>query len=115
MALFERHHIFSRAECFSRHDIMLENYIHVLSIEAATMVDMARRSILPACIRFAAEMAKDASLIKEAGGMPAPVSDIVRDLSSLIGKIKAGISALEELNANAGGRKEPVSNRPLLL
>ena len=105
VALFERHHIFSRAECFSRHDIMLENYIHVLSIEATTMVDMARRSILPACIRFAAEMAKDASLIKEAGGMPAPVSDIVRDLSSLIGKIKAGISALEELNANAGEEK----------
>ena len=46
--LFTRHHIFTEPEMHSRYEILLENYCKVLNIEALTMLDMARKEIVPA-------------------------------------------------------------------
>ena len=40
--------IFSEAEIHSRYEICLENYCKTVNIEGLTMVDMARKEILPA-------------------------------------------------------------------
>jgi len=46
--LFARHNIFSESEMFSRKDILIESYCKVISIEAATMLEIARKDIFPA-------------------------------------------------------------------
>ena len=51
------HKVFSVAELESRCDIMLDNYCKSVLIEANTMVDMARKQILPAVEGYAAELA----------------------------------------------------------
>ena len=51
------HQVFSVAELESRCEIMLENYCKTVIIEANTMVDMARKQILPAVEGYAAELA----------------------------------------------------------
>ncbi|MDE5765162.1 MAG: glutamine synthetase III [Ruminococcus sp.] len=51
------HGIFTEAEIYSRCDIMLENYIKAVNIEALTMIDMARKEIIPAVSRFTADTA----------------------------------------------------------
>ncbi|MDE6785056.1 MAG: glutamine synthetase type III, partial [Ruminococcus sp.] len=51
------HGIFTEAEIYSRCDIMLENYIKAVNIEALTMIDMARKEIIPAVTRFTADTA----------------------------------------------------------
>lgn len=51
------HKVFSVAELESRCEIMLENYCKTVVIEANTMVDMARKQILPAVEGYAAELA----------------------------------------------------------
>ena len=51
------HKVFSQAELESRCEIMLENYCKTVIIEANTMVDMARKQILPAVEGYAAELA----------------------------------------------------------
>lgn len=43
IALFERYGVFTPAECQSRHEILLENYGKIISIEAATMIEMVRQ------------------------------------------------------------------------
>ncbi len=48
LALFEKHHILSRGEAYSRYEINLDNYSKVINIEALTMLEMVRRDILPA-------------------------------------------------------------------
>lgn len=48
LELFEKHHILTRDEAYSRYEINLDNYSKVLNIEALTMLEMARRDILPA-------------------------------------------------------------------
>ncbi|MBE7038513.1 MAG: glutamine synthetase type III [Ruminococcaceae bacterium] len=46
--LFTKHHIYTKSELSSRQDILIENYSKVINIEAKTMVDMARKDIIPA-------------------------------------------------------------------
>ena len=49
--------VYSEAELKSRCEIMLENYCKTVVIEANTMVDMAKKQILPAVSAWAAELA----------------------------------------------------------
>ena len=50
--------VYTEAELRSRYEIMLENYCKSVTIEALTMCSMARRDILPAVERCAAETAQ---------------------------------------------------------
>ena len=50
--------VFSEAELRSRYEIQLENYCKSVRIEALTMVDMARKSILPAISGYGAELTR---------------------------------------------------------
>ena len=54
------HKVFTVDELRSRCEIMLENYCKTVTIEANTMVDMARTLIAPAVASFAASVAKNA-------------------------------------------------------
>lgn len=51
------HRVFSLAELKSRCEIQLENYCKTVLIEANTMIDMARKQILPAVQGFTGELA----------------------------------------------------------
>ena len=52
------HKVFSRSELESRYEIILENYCKSVNIEALTMIDMARKEILPAVEAYACDIAK---------------------------------------------------------
>ncbi len=56
IALFTSHGVYSETELRARHEVKLENYCKILHIEAQTMLDMARRDILPAMSRFTAKL-----------------------------------------------------------
>ena len=58
LGIFGGHKVFSEAEIKSRCEIMLDNYRKTVHIEAQTMIDMARREILPAVERYAAKLAE---------------------------------------------------------
>ena len=59
--LFERHRIFTEKELASRREILLENYATVIGIEADTMIDMIRKEILPASLKYVARLVETAS------------------------------------------------------
>ena len=52
--LFGDHKVFSLTELEARHEVFLENYCKVINIEALTMLDMARKDILPAMSEYSA-------------------------------------------------------------
>ncbi len=54
--LVVRHGIFTETELRARYAIHLEAYNKIVAIEARTMVDMARRQIMPAAMRYAQEL-----------------------------------------------------------
>ena len=69
VALFERHGVFSAAELRSRYEILLQNYVKVIHIEAETMMDMVSRNILPAVSAFSAKLCDNAKIKAEVAGV----------------------------------------------
>ncbi len=66
--LFTKHGIFTAEEMHSRYEILLENYSKTINIEALTMVDMASKNILPACMSYARFLAESIAAKKSVGG-----------------------------------------------
>lgn len=65
------HRIFSPAELHSRYEILLENYSKTVNIEALTMVDMAKKEILPAVEKYTKSLADTLAAKKAAvAGLP---------------------------------------------
>jgi glutamine synthetase len=103
VALFKQHNIFTGAELHSREDILLENYVKVVSIEALTMLDMVNREILPAVLDFSGKLAKAAGT-KAALDIPA---DTEKALCGKLSKLASGIlAAAESLDAAVKGLPE---------
>lgn len=94
--LFEKHNIFTKAEVESRVEILLENYSTTISIEAATMLDMFHKDILPAITTYNEDLTK-AVLDKKAAGVSAGFEGALADkLSKLGGEMYASSLKLEE-------------------
>ena len=92
------HKVFSVAELESRCEIMLENYCKAVTIEANTMIDMARKEILPAVEGYVSELAKTAAAKKAvAPGIPcAYETGLVEKLSMLTDQIAVKTDELED-------------------
>ena len=58
--LFTKHKIFTEKEMESRYEILLETYSKVINIEGLTMVDMAKKQILPAVNSYIGDLASTA-------------------------------------------------------
>jgi glutamine synthetase len=98
LAVMEKHAVLSRVEMESRYEIELENYIKTINIEALTMIEMAKRQILPAVIKFATNLAASINTIK-ATGVAADLSaqtELLAEVSSLAAALKKNVAILEE-------------------
>ena len=90
------HGIFTEAEIFSRRDIMLENYVKTVNIEAHTMIDMARKEIIPAVAKFAAETASAVAVKSSVSDAACKYEKkLVTTLSDLVDAMDEATSALE--------------------
>ena len=71
IALFEKHHIFTRDEIYSRYEILLENYAKSIHIESLTMQEMVRKDLAEGMIAYqkdlTEEVAGKTSILRETG------------------------------------------------
>ncbi len=92
------HKIFSKAEIQSRYEITLDNYSKQVNIEAETMVDMARKEILPAIESYAKDISK--TLIAKTKVLPELPGKYEKNLISKLSAYADGIdSATSELES----------------
>ena len=102
------HKVMSEAEILSRHEIQLENYCKTIRIEALTMVDMARKEILPAMETFTSDLAGSIAAKKAADPAIACSYEtkLLRKLSSLLDLADDRVAHLEDamihLDTSAG-------------
>ena len=91
------HKIFSPAELHSRYEILLENYSKTVNIEALTMVDMARKEILPAVEGYTKSLAETLAAKKAAvAGLPCKYETAtIAKLSELSDEIADATADLE--------------------
>ena len=101
MNMLTSHKVFTPAEIRSRYEITLDNYCKTVNIEALTMVDMARKEILPAIESYLKELsdtyvAKNTVIPGIAGKYE---KGVIQKLSSLADEIDAAAASLDtELN-----------------
>lgn len=97
IGLFTAHKVFTETELRSRHDIMLENYCKVLNIEALTMLDMARKDILPAVSAYTGQLASTLSAKRTVcpSADDSYETELVDKLSRLTGCAFSRVKALE--------------------
>ena len=103
VALFTRHGVLTRDEMEARYKIHLENYCKVMTIEGNTLLDMARRQIMPAVSKYSDDLAT-ALFHKQNCGIPLSVKmeeATLRKLSDLSGKLYDTCEALDRAIAKA--------------
>ena len=64
VAMLERMRVLSAKEVSSRCEILLENYVKILQIEASTMTDMINHDILPAAVKYSKVLSDGAAAKK---------------------------------------------------
>jgi glutamine synthetase len=67
LSLFAEHKIFNHVEMEARHEIMLEEYVKKVQIEARMMGYLASNSILPAAISYQNRLVENIKGLKEIG------------------------------------------------
>ena len=83
--LFEKHKVYTSVELHSRYEIMLENYCKTLNIEALTMLEMAKKDVIPAISSYSKALADTSNAKKQvAPDMPCDLETLLlRKISSL--------------------------------
>ncbi|WP_066646994.1 glutamine synthetase III [Christensenella timonensis] len=98
--LFTSHHIFTEREMHSRYEILLDSYCKTINIEAVTMLQMAKKSIMPAVIGYTRELTETA-LAKEQLGVNADTEKrLSSELSSLLSCFISAIDRLDQAMIN---------------
>lgn len=101
--VFEKHGVLNKTELSSRCEIILETYIKTINIEALTMLEMAKRQILPAVIRYTGSIASTIASIKSTGlNVDTSVqSDLLQEVSTRLTELKKKITELEKATCDA--------------
>ena len=97
--------VYTMPELESRYEIMLENYVKTVNIEALTMIDMAKKEILPAIEKYVSELVsvavKKAKL--DAAIQSGYESSVIKKLSALEDMIYTRCEDLEKSAATLKG------------
>ena len=99
LAVLEKYGVLSRKEAEARYEIVLENYNKIINIEALTTLEIAKRQILPAAMKYASSLAESINAIK-ATGVQASVlvqSELLTKVSDLTVKLNENIGLLESV------------------
>jgi glutamine synthetase len=97
--LFEHHNIYTHSELEARHEILLENYIKKVQIEARVIGDLATTYILPAAIKYQNVLIQNIKGLKDIGVDESGFKDqkhILKKISEHIASISTNVEAMIE-------------------
>ena len=93
--VFSKYGVYTEAELQSRVEILLDEYCKTLNIEALTMIDMAKKEILPAAAKYIKDIAKTAELAKSCGAETVFEEETVKEISALVTVMYNALGTLE--------------------
>ena len=104
IALMEEFGVLTKVEMESRYEVEMEHYAKVINIEALTMLEMARKQLLPAINSYMSEVANTAAS-KLAVSESLSVRSETKTLSHLSADADAMSDAIDELQAAVDAAK----------
>jgi len=95
--VFERQMVLSKAELAARTEILLEAYSMQINIEALTMINIAKRQILPASAEYSGKLAATVASISSMGLCFDYQKEMLKTVSGLIGSTGKALKELEAI------------------
>ena len=110
VALFERQGVYTKAELESKAEVMYERYAKVINIEALAMVDMAKKQIVPAVIKYQNNLAESINRIRKAcSGMDTSVQErLMEDIAANLTPLYEATERLAQQETIARNIEDPV-------
>lgn len=102
--LFATHKILSKQEWLARYEIIQERYCKEINIEALTMLDMAKRQILPVAIEYSGMVGNAVAGVKAAGVDAEAHLKVLKTICGLTGSLQSGIAELQSAVEKAAGK-----------
>jgi glutamine synthetase len=94
--LFTKYKVYTEKELQSRFNILSENYVKHVTIEAKTAILMAKTIILPAALKYQKQVGESVAAAKAAGASTPAGVETLSTLVSTINDLTRGITALEK-------------------
>lgn len=96
--LFTKYGIYTKEEMQSRCDIILEEYSKAINIEAETMVNMSKKTITPAILKYVKSLSDGIAVKKSVGITETTVEEtLANKLSALVSDMFEKTNELDEL------------------
>ncbi len=96
-----KHGTLPQGEITARHEILLENYVKTINIEAKTMLCMAGREIVPAVMGYASDLAGGIGAVKAAGVNPDAQVKLLKTVNGAAAGLSEAMEALKDAMAKA--------------
>jgi glutamine synthetase len=93
--LFTKYRVYSEGELKSRYAILGEQYVKTVLVEAKLTAFMARTMIVPAAVRYQAELATAVNATKAAGVDNTPQVELLRSLTSTLNEFQKATATLD--------------------
>ncbi|MDD6772013.1 MAG: glutamine synthetase III [Inconstantimicrobium porci] len=106
--VMSKHGVLTDVEMHSRYEVHLENYIKTINIEALTALEMAKRDIIPAVIKYSTSLAESINAIKSTG-FDADVTaqgETLTEISKLTASAMKKVKALESAISTACSKED---------
>ena len=96
--LFASFNILSVNELKCRYEVGLENYINITNIEALTLIDIAKKLVLPACIHYTTRLSNSINAINEVDkGLNSSVQkELLEETLNYIRNLKDNVDLLDK-------------------
>ncbi|MBQ7918982.1 MAG: glutamine synthetase III [Lachnospiraceae bacterium] len=107
--LFSKFHIFTKVELDSRAEILYETYSKTINIEAKVMIDMAKKQILPAVMKYTKQLADTVIALRDAGTDASVALETLNEITAKLAEAKYALKNLEkamEITTRIQGNKE---------
>ena len=105
--LFGRHKVMTRVELTSRQEVGYEAYAKAINIEARTMIDMTKKEIIPAVIKYTTTVAQSVTAVKAVGADASVQEASLADISKNLVAMNAALEKLEAATDKAASIEEP--------
>ncbi|HEY8550209.1 MAG TPA: glutamine synthetase III [Vicinamibacterales bacterium] len=92
--VFEKHRVLNAREVHARFEVMLEQYVKTINVEAQLTVLMANRYILPAALNYLAQVAQSVAAGRAAGVQSREGKKLLTKLTRLVDDLKKNTDRL---------------------
>ncbi|MCK5113715.1 MAG: glutamine synthetase III [Phycisphaerae bacterium] len=99
--LFSKHNVLNSTELHARADILIEAYSMKINIEAKTMLNIAKRQILPVCVEYSSRLGCAVGNITAVGSSAEAQKTMLDRTCGLINELHTNIQNLEKVLAKA--------------